>query len=96
MPRALLTFLPRSPERSRPSALPAGLPVYLTGGSNDPWIPVSAFAEAAAELGRGEAALRMDVFPGRPHEVSAPEIAMLDAVLTDLAAGRAPRFEVPR
>jgi phospholipase/carboxylesterase len=81
---------------ARPSALPAGLPVYLTGGSNDPWIPVSAFAEAAAELGRGEAALRMDVFPGRPHEVSAPEIAMLDAVLTDLAAGRAPRFEVPR
>jgi phospholipase/carboxylesterase len=81
---------------ARPSALPAGLPVYLTGGSDDPWIPVSAFAEAALELGRAGAALRMDVFPGRPHEVTTPEIAMLDAILADLAAGHAPRFEVPR
>jgi phospholipase/carboxylesterase len=80
----------------RPAALVPGLPVYLTAGSDDPWIPVAAFAQAAAELGTGGAALRADVFPGRPHEVCAAEIAMLDGVLADVAAGRAPRFEAPR
>lgn len=80
----------------RPHALPLGLPVYLSAGSSDPWIPVSAFAEAAAELGGSEARLRCDVFPARPHEVSDAEIAMLDSVLTDLAAGHAPRMEAPR
>lgn len=77
---------------ARAAALPAGLPVYLTAGSDDPWIPLPAFAQAATELGLGGAALRMDVFGGRPHEVSGAEIAMLDSVLADLAAGRAPRF----
>jgi phospholipase/carboxylesterase len=80
----------------RPTHLPAGLPVYLSGGSADAWIPVSAFAEAAAELGRSEARLRCDVFPGRPHEVSAAETALLDSVLADLSAGRPPRMEAPR
>ena len=80
----------------RASRLRAGLPVYLSAGSDDPWIALPAFAEAAVELGRGAAALRMDVFPGRPHEVSTPELAMLDAVLADLATGQTPRFEVPR
>lgn len=84
------------PGDDRPSLLPAALPVYLTAGSDDPWIPLSAFSEAAVELGRGRAALRMDVFPNRPHEVSPPEIAMLDSVLCDLAAGRAPGFGVAR
>lgn len=80
----------------RPSRLNSGLPVYLTAGSDDPWIPLPAFAAAVVELGQAGAALRLDVFPARPHEVSAPEIAMLDTVLTDLAAGRRPTFEVAR
>lgn len=80
----------------RPAALPPGLPVYLSAGSADPWIPVAAFAEAAAELGQAEARLRCDVFPARPHEVSAAEIAMLDGILSDLAAGHAPRMEASR
>ena len=66
----------------------AALPVYLTGGDADPWIPVSAFAEAAAAVGGAHARLRADLFPGRGHEVSAAEIAVLDAMLADLAAGR--------
>lgn len=81
---------------TRPTALPNGLPVYLTGGDADPWIPVAAFAEAAADLGRQGAALRADLFPGRAHEVSRPEIAMLSAILSDLAKGRAPRLAAPR
>jgi phospholipase/carboxylesterase len=80
----------------RPAALPPGLPVYLSGGSADPWIPALAFAEAAAALAQAEARLRCDVFPARPHEVSEAEIAMLDSLLIDLAAGRAPRMEAPR
>ncbi len=80
----------------RPSHPAPGLPVYLTAGQDDPWIPLPAFAQAAVDLGRGGAALRMDVFPARPHEVSMPEIAMLDAVLADLAAGRTPGFGATR
>jgi phospholipase/carboxylesterase len=80
----------------RPASLPSGLPVYLSAGSADPWIPVAAFSETAAELGQAEARLRCDVFPARPHEVSAAEISMLDGILSDLAAGHAPRMEAPR
>lgn len=80
----------------RPRALPRGLPVYLTGGDADPWIPVSAFAEAAADLGTQGAALRTDLFPGRGHEVSPAERAMLTAILSDLASGRAPGMGAPR
>jgi phospholipase/carboxylesterase len=81
---------------NRADALPPGLPIYLSAGSADPWIPVQAFAETAAALGLAEARLRCDVFPDRPHEVSDAEIAMLDSVLADLAAGRPPRMEAAR
>jgi phospholipase/carboxylesterase len=84
------------PTDTRPANFPPGLPVYLSAGSADPWIPIQAFAETAAALGQAEAKLRCDVFPGRPHEVSVPETALLDCLLTDLAAGRTPRMEAPR
>lgn len=84
------------PGDDRPTALPIDLPVYLSAGSDDPWISVPAFAEAAADLGRAGAALRCDVFPARPHEVSAAEIAMFDSLLLDLAAGRPPRLGAAR
>lgn len=80
----------------RPTNLPSGLPVYLSAGSADPWIPVSAFAEAVTAIGQAEARLRCDVFPARPHEVSTTEIALLDSLLTDLAARRTPCMEAPR
>ncbi len=81
---------------ARPAAIAAGLPVYLSAGSADPWIPLAAFAEAALALGQGGARLRADVFPDRPHAVSAAERALLATLLTDLAAGRAPAFAAPR
>lgn len=81
---------------ARPSALPRALPVYLTGGDADPWIPLAAFAEATADLGRQGAALRADLFPGRAHEVSHPELAMLSAILSDLSSGHAPRLAAAR
>ncbi|WP_423209004.1 phospholipase [Paracoccus yeei] len=81
---------------ARPERLAPGLPVYLTGSDADPWIPVEAFAEAALALGRSRAALRSDLFPGRAHEVSGAEIAMLATMLGDMAAGHAPRMAAAR
>lgn len=80
----------------RPEAAPAGIPVYLSGGDADPWIPVEAFADAAQSLGRGGVRLRADLFPGRGHEVSDAEIAMLGGMLQDLAAGRSPGMAAAR
>lgn len=78
------------------AALLRELPVYLSCADADPWIPVSAFAEAAAELALAGAALRADIFPGRPHEVCAAERAMLASVLSALAADRPVTMEAPR
>jgi phospholipase/carboxylesterase len=72
----------------RPSEPLLGLPVILTGADADPWIPVAAFAEAVTDLGRAGARLRAELFPGRPHEVSRPEAAMLVDLLVDLATPR--------
>jgi phospholipase/carboxylesterase len=73
----------------RPRCSLSRMPVYLTGADADPWIPVQAFAEAAADVGLAQARLRADVFPGRGHEASAVEIGVLDGLLADLAASRA-------
>lgn len=85
-----------TPACQRGDALPRALPVYLTGGDRDPWIPVHAFAEAAQALGEGGAVLRTDLFPGRGHEVAEPEIAMLKSLLADLMADRPPTMGADR
>ena len=80
----------------RPAALLRELPVYLSGADADPWIPVTAFADASAELALAGASLRTDIFPCRAHEVSAAERAMLGAVLDALAEDRPVTMEAPR
>jgi phospholipase/carboxylesterase len=84
------------PADGRSASAPAGTPVYISGGDADPWIPVSAFADASQSLGAQGAKLRADLFPGRGHEVSDAEIAMLDAMLADLSAGRPPAMGAGR
>lgn len=74
----------------RPCAGLAGLPVLLTGSDADPWITAKAWAEASADLAQQGARLRLEVFPGRPHEVNATEIAALDTILARLAQGVLP------
>jgi phospholipase/carboxylesterase len=64
----------------------ASLPVYLTGSDNDPWIPVSAFAEASHAFGRARARLKTELFPGRDHSISDAEIAELKLILSRLQA----------
>jgi phospholipase/carboxylesterase len=81
---------------ARPSALPHALPVYLMGGDADPWIPLTAFAETVADLDRQGAALHNDLFPGRAHELSRPELAMLSAILFDLSSTQAPGLAAAR
>ncbi|MEQ1950217.1 alpha/beta hydrolase [Mesorhizobium yinganensis] len=66
----------------------AGLSAYLSCGDADPWIPLDAFFEAAQDVARTGAALRVEVFPGRMHEVLDAEIEALDRMLADVAAGR--------
>lgn len=80
----------------RADAAPAGLPVYLSGSDADPWIPVDAMMAAARNLGQRGTKLRADVFPGRAHEVSDAEIAMLHCVLEDLASARVPSMGAAR
>jgi phospholipase/carboxylesterase len=84
------------PTDCRSASAPAGTPVYISGGDADPWIPLSAFADAAQSLGARGVKLRADLFPGRGHEVSDAEIAMLDAMLADLSAGRSPAMGAGR
>jgi phospholipase/carboxylesterase len=72
----------------RPKSNLAGMPAYLSGSDADPWIPVKAFAEAAAELAASRARLRCDSIPNRGHEVSATEAAILDATLGQISAGQ--------
>jgi phospholipase/carboxylesterase len=74
-----------TPACDRPFADLDRLPVYLTGSDKDPWIPVDAFANAAAALARARARLQCDIIPDRAHEVSAREIATLDELLSDVA-----------
>ncbi|MFN3720145.1 MAG: alpha/beta hydrolase [Rhizobium rhizophilum] len=74
----------------RPAEDLDGMPVYLTGSDQDPWIPVSAFAEASEALGRARARLRCELFPGRTHQASDMEVAALEAMLRDLAEGSRP------
>ncbi len=59
-------------------------------------LPAVAFAKATADLGRGWAFRSADISPAGPPEVSCAEIAMLNAVLSHLAAGRAPGMEAAR
>jgi phospholipase/carboxylesterase len=74
-----------TPDCDRPFADLDRLPVYLTGSDKDQWIPVDAFASAAATLGRARARLECDMIPDRAHEVSAHERETFDRMLSNLA-----------
>ncbi|SDN79420.1 alpha/beta hydrolase [Ensifer sp. YR511] len=77
----------------RPFADLNHMPVYLTGADRDPWISVDAFASAVETLGRGRSRLLCELFPDRSHEVSEHEVAIVNALLADLAEVRKP-FQV--
>jgi phospholipase/carboxylesterase len=87
MPQALVALTGcrvGTPTCDRPTEALNGLPIYLSGSDADPWIPPAAFADAAGSLSAQGATLRAESHPGRPHAVSAAEIAVLDAMLAAL------------
>ena len=84
------------PADGRSASALAGTPVYLSGSDADPWIPLSAFADATQSLGARGVKLRADLFPGRAHVVSDAEIGMVDKILADLVAGRPPAMGADR
>lgn len=79
-----------APSDGLPTASLSNVPVYASCGDDDPWIPVDAYERMLATLTRSGARLRTDMFPGRPHQVSDTEIAVLSQMLTSLAGGRPP------
>jgi phospholipase/carboxylesterase len=69
----------------RPRSNLNGMPVFLSGSDNDPWISAAAFGEAAADLVRARSRFHGETFPGRDHEVGDEEIAALQDILARLA-----------
>lgn len=67
-----------------------GVPVYLSGSDEDPWIALSAFEALARDLHRAGARLRSDMLPGRRHEISVPEVAAFAEMAEALATARRP------
>ena len=72
---------------ARPLADLYDLPVLLTGSDADPWIPVTAFAEAAGALGQARARLHARLYPGRKHEVCRAEVELVDGMLREMVQG---------
>ena len=66
------------------------IPVYASGADADPWITLAAFQQLVGDLQNSGARVRADLFVGRPHEISAPEIAQFGAMLAALATGAPP------
>ena len=65
-----------------------GLPVYMSCGDADPWIPLDPFFAAARQLAEAGARLGIDVMPGRAHEVCDSELTALRRLLGDVAEQR--------
>jgi predicted esterase len=79
------------PECERPPVADlAGLPVYMSNGDADPFILLPSFTDTLRDVAAARARVRCDLFPGRHHQMSPPEIAMLDAILRAVAAGADP------
>jgi phospholipase/carboxylesterase len=70
-----------------PQAVLSGLPVYVTGGDADPWIPMDAFHRLHIDLTGAGARVRADMFPGRPHEICGVEQRQLQVMLARMLEG---------
>jgi predicted esterase len=59
----------------------AGMPAYFGVGDPDEWVPVDRVHDTAAAYGAAGAEVTVDVFPGKPHDISAAEVARARAVI---------------
>lgn len=73
---------PRTPAGSL-----AGTPVYLGCSDRDAHIPLSSVEESAGILAGMGARVTKSIFPGMGHTVNAEELAVVQGLVRDLAAG---------
>ena len=59
----------------------AGTPAYFGVGDHDDWVPLERVRETVALYEAAGADVQLDVFPGRPHEVGAPEIEVAQRII---------------
>ncbi|WP_433034767.1 alpha/beta hydrolase [Actinomycetospora sp. CA-053990] len=83
-------FGPPGTDRSLPFSAPdrlplRGLPVLVTNGDADAWVPLADTEEMVAELRARGADAELRVQPGRDHEVADDEVDAAVALLTRLA-----------
>lgn len=74
------------PNRDPASADLTGLPVVLSGGSVDPWLPVRDLIATGALLEAAGADVHTEIFPDGEHAVRDPEISLLGQLLERVAA----------
>ena len=65
----------------------ASIPVYVSNGNEDPWVPLWAWRKAEEALRRQGAHVRSAVFPGRGHLVCDDEIEAFSDLLRGIADG---------
>ena len=76
-----------APDADLPETPLGSIPVYLSNGDEDPWIPLWAWRKAEEALVRQGARVRSEVFPGRGHLVSDDEIHAFSSLLSAVGKG---------
>lgn len=61
------------------------MPIYISCGDKDPWIPASNYNDMGMTFIENGARLKTEVFPGRDHSVSTTECEALNSMLNNLA-----------
>ncbi|RQP15289.1 alpha/beta hydrolase [Parapedobacter defluvii] len=59
----------------------AGTPVLVTSGDNDPHVPLHRIEESIAILRSLGAAVTAEIYPGKPHSISADETLLANELL---------------
>lgn len=59
----------------------AGTPVLLTSGDNDPHVPLHRIEESVAILRDLGAAVTTEIYPGKPHSISADETLLANELV---------------
>jgi dienelactone hydrolase len=57
------------------------MPAYFGVGDPDEWVPVDRVHDTAAAFRAAGAEVTVEVFPGKPHDISAAEVARARTVI---------------
>lgn len=59
----------------------AGTPILITAGDTDPHVPLTRIEESAAMLRQMGGQLTVEIYPGKPHSISADETFLANTVV---------------